>query len=99
MRFKISAYKVVDKDGQYAAAAFKHWTKTGKTWASKAALNCAFSYWKEGRKYCNPATGVYDGYHTNPYTVYDWQLPEDWIVLELTQDGLKEIPARQFYGK
>jgi hypothetical protein len=103
VKYKIAAYKVIDKDGQYAGPGMR-FSSTGKTWGSKAQLNGVFTWWKKGREGLNPETGKYwdtpnPGPNPYPYKRFDHPLPEDWTVLVLTEDGLEKIPARIFYGK
>ena len=100
MRNMISAYKVRNADGLFARAGFHGWSAKGKTWSMRNHLTAALSLWKANHRLCDPATGKYcNTGEDGRMIVYDYPIPEDWVIVELTENGLQEYSAAQFYAE
>jgi hypothetical protein len=78
------AFKIKNvKTGLYSAPGiigFK-WSKKGRTWSSKSALNSSFRVWEERIR-------------NRPYLCAT--KPDDWVVLTLSERGSTETPVRDW---
>jgi len=63
------------------------WTKRGKTWGSFQALKLHL------RQFCSKT------HFNGEEWVYKWtnEIGDDWIVIELSEEGLKEYSAKELY--
>lgn len=88
----IVVYKIKNSEGLFSTGGYNpNWTKRGKSWGSMSALKSHL------RQFCHD-------YKTdsNPYRFYrGWwnEIPKDWIVVELSEQGLREYSAKELYPK
>jgi hypothetical protein len=93
-KLTIAAYKVRDADGNYAIGSFYFSPRSkGRTWVTRNALNASFRSWLDQRRFLHD-DGVYRPRIERPRPM---ALPSFWTVIELTEAGLREVPAQTFY--
>lgn len=91
---ELKAFKIKNKDGKFSTGGCNpNWTSRGKTWGSFASLKSHLrqkcSHYQAGT---SKETGEYrfrKGWWNN--------IPEDWIVVELSAEGVKEYSAKELY--
>lgn len=89
----MAAYKVRNSDGQFARAGFHGWSEKGKTWSARNHLNAALTMWLRDQDTPNWSRRRRGEVVPSP------QIPLDWVVVELTENGKREILAREFYAE
>lgn len=86
----MKAFKIKNKDGLFSTGGYTpRWTKRGKTWGSFQAIKLHL------RLFCDYSRGNYEN------RVYKWtnNIKEDWVVIELSEEGIREYPAKELYPK
>ena len=85
---EIKIYKIENKNGMFSGGGtYPRWTKKGKTWSDIGAVKrhlvqfCSSYEWENNK------------------TVYSWKnnIPEDWTVLEITNNGVERYSAKELY--
>lgn len=88
----MKAFKIKNAEGFFSTGGQNpDFKKRGKTWGSFQAIKLHL------RQFCD--TGGYE-IIDRKYTSYDqWKndIPSDWIVVELSEEGIKEYSAKGLY--
>jgi len=87
---ELKIYKIKNKDGNFSTGTMHpRWTKKGKIWQSFGSIKLHL------RQFCsnigwNAETGMSE---------YTWKnhIPEDWVVLEITNNSVIEYIAKDLY--
>ena len=80
---EIKAFKIKNKEGKFSTGGYNpRWTSRGKTWGSFQAIKLHL------RLFCS------EDWRTK---VWCNKIPEDWIVVELSAEGIKEYSAKELY--
>jgi len=88
----MKAFKIKNAEGKFSTGSQNpRFTNRGKTWGSLQAIKLHL------RQFCDQ--GGYKIVDSIFYRHHQWEnnIPSDWIVVELSEDGLKEYPAKQLY--
>lgn len=89
---ELKAFKIKNGEGLFSTGGYSpRWTSRGKTWGSFASLKLHL------RQHCDHyQAGTRDG---NYRFVKGWwnNIPEDWVVVELSAEGIKEYSAKELY--
>lgn len=85
---EIKIFKIENKEGAFSTGTMHpRWTKKGKIWQSFGAIKLHL------RQFCS-------NYHwVENKTAYFWQnnIPEDWIVVEITNNNTERYSAKDLY--
>ena len=89
----MKAFKIKNKDGLFSTGGHVNtkFTSRGKMWGSFQAIKLHL------RQFCSDAHGeIINGEYKY---VRKWinNIPEDWIVVELSEEGIKEYSAKALY--
>jgi len=90
---ELKVFKIKNKDGKFSTGGYKpNWTSRGKTWGSKASLK------NHLRQHCSDYQSGRDKNNNYRFVKGWWNnIPEDWIIVELSTEGIKEYSAKELY--
>lgn len=88
----MKAFKIKNADELFSTGTRNpRWTKRGKTWGSFQAIKLHL------RQFCdNSSYKIIDGVFTRDDRWFN-NIPFDWIVVELSEEGIKEYSAKELY--
>lgn len=85
----IKIYKIENSEGKFSTGTmYPRWTKKGKIWQSFSAVKLHL------RQFCGTKYNLKGGEYS-----YFWHnnIPDDWIVLEITNNDVKKYSAKSLY--
>jgi len=86
----MKAIKIKNNIGKFSTGGhYPNFTSRGKVWGSKQAVKLHL------RQFCDTYKRTPEGY------INKWQnnIPEEWIVVELSEAGIIEYSAKELYPK
>lgn len=87
---EIEIYKIKNKDGLFSTGTtHPRWTKKGKVWQSFRSVKLHL------RQFCSDFG--WDKELNRSRYIWQNNIPEDWIVLEITNDNVVEYVAKDLY--
>lgn len=90
----MKAYKIKNAEGLFSKGGTNPtFTKRGKTWGSLGAVKLHLRF------FCSDGgSEIINGKYTW-YKRWKNQIPNEWIVVELSEEGIKEYSAKELYPK
>lgn len=90
---ELKVFKIKDKKGKFSTGGYHpNWTKRGKSWGDLSAVK------RHLRQHCKDSNYGTDENNQWFYKKGWWNnIPEDWIVVELSINGVKEYSAKELY--
>jgi hypothetical protein len=106
---EIKLYKLYNTETGKFNAGGDHWTSKGKCWNQKNHLTTKLTsycreivrimHWPGWNRQRELSEEEYDFYHddTNKQAMYDRFIPETWIVIEITNNGARELCKARYW--
>lgn len=88
----MKAYKIKNAEGLFSTGTRNpKFTKRGKTWGSFQAIKLHL------RQFCDDSYyEIVDGKYKR-FNLWRNEIPSDWQVVELSEEGIKEYSAKELY--